>query len=197
MLWRPKHSTVEVVAPKEEEKKKKIFKVQNFNVSHRHEYLCRPFEMRGKVQAWTFATFHSRPWDIIKLVSFFIRLTSVSTFDSRKFIRWTCRPTLPQDCYWRNKFIFVAINVAILSFLMFVDPQLIMKLSCYFNKMSGRTEIKILLPRRSDKKWSVRPSGTPILFVAVRCIRTRAWKVLLLQQRLVRYKEHVKNLLAG
>jgi hypothetical protein len=43
---------------------------RTFNFSHRHECVCRPFEMRGKVQAWTVAAFRSRPWDIIKLVSF-------------------------------------------------------------------------------------------------------------------------------
>lgn len=47
--------------------------------------------------------------------------------------RQTDRPTLPQDWYWRNKFMFVAINVGIFSSLMSVNSQLMMRLSCSFN----------------------------------------------------------------
>jgi len=46
---------------------------------------------------------------------------------------------------------FVAMIVGILSSLMFVCPQLVMKLSCSFSRMLGQAEIKILLPGRSGK----------------------------------------------
>ena len=104
----------------------------------------------GKLRLELLLRFVRGPGTSLGWCLFFNRRTSDSTLDARKFIRWNCRPTLPQDCYWRNKFIFVTINVGILSSLMFVTLQLIMTLSCSFNKMFRRTEIKILLPLRSD-----------------------------------------------